>query len=576
MDNREQIEEIKSKLDISIVIAQYVPSLKRSGRNFFGLCPFHKEKSPSFSVNPELGMFKCFGCGEGGDVIKFLEKIEGLDFPNALELAAQKAGVTLKKQFSPQQEKFKEEKARLLEANKLTAQYYNYVLLQHEMGEIGRAYATKRKLKTEQIKDFYLGFAPKSFDNLRNFLRKKGFNDQELVKWGLLVNKNNKIYDKFRSRLMFPIMNHQGEFVGFSGRKITEDEFGPKYLNSPETLVYKKSHLLFGLYQAKDTIRDTGFVILVEGNIDLMSSHGAGVKNIVAPLGTALTEEQLKIVKRYCEKIYFAFDADSAGQKALLKSFTMAENLGLESYVLSIRGFKDVDELIVAGENWQDVINKPIETVAYLIRSRAKQYDMNNTNHKKKYVAEIMPFLLSVKSDVALSDYLHRVAEITDITIETLSIELEKVKKIVKTQTSEDPSEEQFAPEILLPKKLGMEQLIVEFLALILNNKNYYVEEDFVSKVFGNGLAFALYDQIVLGHPHPELAGYESLITNIKMQATQEIDDERVFTRVLNNLGQRIIRAKAHIEIKKLKHEMTGEDSEAMKKVYETAKLLKS
>jgi DNA primase len=575
MDNRNQIEEIKSKLDISTVIQQYVPSLKRSGRNYFGLCPFHKEKTPSFSVNPDLGLFKCFGCGEGGDVIKFIEKIENVDFPNALEMAANRAGVVLKSSGNYNNGKFKEEKDKLLLVNKLSAQLYNYILTTMPSGAKGRKYTEKRKLKKEQIEDFLIGYAPKSYDNLKNFLNKKGFDNHDLVKWGLLVEKNGKIYDKFRDRLMFPIKNHQGEVVGFSGRKLDEDDLGPKYLNSPETLVYKKSHLLYGLFQAKDAIRDKGFVILVEGNVDLLSSHGAGMKNIVAPLGTALTEEQLKLVKRYCEKLYFAFDTDSAGQKALLKSFSMAENVGLESYVIEIKGYKDVDELIMAGGDWKNIVENAKETVAYLIDSVAKKYDLTNTKYKAKYLDEVLTYVKYVKNNFAISDYLKKISQKTDMNEEVLILELEKVKS-TQPQIRYEPMEEKHNVKNNINKKMDLIDLMVEFISLIINNQNQEYEEKFVTKVLGSGPAYKILQFLQKGEVFDEAEKYKDIIENIQMKPQQVIDDNNIFNYLLKNLGNRILSLKARKQIQVLKKDMEDGDIETIKKIQDAAKLLKS
>jgi DNA primase len=373
MSDRTQIEEIKSKLDIVSVISQYVPSLKRAGRNYFGLCPFHKEKTASFSVNPELGLFKCFGCQEAGDVIKFIERIEGLEFPKALELAAKKAGVILKTTSNPRDIEADKMKKELLRANSLTCEFFNYLLLKHESGEPCRDYAQRRKLPKNILEKFKIGYAPSGYENLKHFLIKKGFKENDLVDWGLLVSKNGRVYDKFRKRFMFPIISHQGDVIGFSGRLIDPEDKGPKYLNSPETLVYKKSNTLFGLFQAKESIRKEGFAILVEGNVDILSSHKAGISNIVAPLGTALTNEQVKLLKRYCDTVYFALDTDSAGQKALIKDLGMVDDAGISAFILDIGKYKDVDELITSGGNWEDTVKTPKDAVIYFIESLQKK-----------------------------------------------------------------------------------------------------------------------------------------------------------------------------------------------------------
>lgn len=429
MDNRDQIQEIKDKLDIVTVVQQYVPSLKRSGHNHFGLCPFHKEKTPSFSVNSEMGLFKCFGCGEGGDVIKFIEKVEGLDFPKALELAAQKAGVTLKKSFSKFDKNKQLEKERILEANHLTAEFFHFILFKHELGEVGRKYASKRKLTKKYLKKFLIGYAPKGYDNLKRFLIKKGFSEQELLKWGLLAEKNGKTYDKFRERLMFTIFDHQGDIVGFSGRLVDPEGLGPKYLNSPETIVYKKSKIVYGLYQAKEAIRHANYVVLVEGNIDILTSHQAGVENIVAPLGTALTLEQLGLIKRYTNTVYFALDTDTAGQKALMRALPMIEQQQMQALVLELGKFQDVDALIVNGGDWQEVLANPSEIVPYFMKSLKPKYDFSKGLQKNEYTRAILNIISQVNDKLLQSDYLKKLEAVVAIDMKLLAQEMSKIIK---------------------------------------------------------------------------------------------------------------------------------------------------
>lgn len=466
MNDKSQIEEIKSKLDITSVVSEYVPNLKRSGNNSFGLCPFHKEKTPSFSVNSDLGLFKCFGCGEGGDVIKFLQKIEGLDFPNALELAAKKAGVVLKKRAYTVDSKVQKEKERLLNANHLTAEFYNYVLCKHKLGEAGREYAKSRKIEGSAIEKYLIGFAPKGFENLKNFLLKKGFKEDELVKWGLLVNKKGRVYDKFRNRLMFTIFNHQGDVIGFSGRLIDKNELGPKYLNSPETLVYKKSQVLYGLYQAKESIRKNDFVVIVEGNIDILTASENGIPNIVAPLGTALTLEQLELLKRYTNKIYFALDTDEAGQKALKRSIGLANELKMESYVMVLGEYKDLDELIVNGGDVNKVIKGREEFVIYFMKSLQNKYNLKNTVEKTEYIREILSLLSLIDDALLKSDYLKKLEGIVGINMKILGTELLKLTGTDKKEVKED--------EIIDSTNMATKDLIAKsLLALIYQYKRY-------------------------------------------------------------------------------------------------------
>ncbi len=565
MDNREQIEEIKSKLDIATLVQHYVPSLKRTGRNYFGLCPFHQEKTPSFSVNSEIGVFKCFGCGEGGDVIKFLEKIEGLDFSKALELAAEKAGVKLVRRFRPEDAKKQAEKEKLLEANHLTAEYYHYILSEHSMGIPGRTYAERRKLSKIQIDKFLIGYAPKAYENLKNFLIKKGFNLSDLVRWGLLVEKNGKIYDKFRDRLMFTITDHQGDVVGFSGRLIDPDGLGPKYLNSSETLVYKKSKILFGLFQAKEAIRKEKFVILVEGNVDLLSSHEAGVSNIVAPMGTALTPEQLTLIKRYCEKVYFALDTDNAGQKALQKDLALVGAQNMQAFVLDIGAFKDVDDLIVAGGDWAEVVSKPQEVVPYFMKLLKVKYDLSKSFEKNSYVKQILELIIEVPDRIIQTDYLKKLELTTGIDIRILLQEMQSLssnktlnnfKKIDAVSVSGLPSgsaeiRDNFGGHI---KELDL--LCRYLLALIIEHKSYQAEikasikiEQLPSSIYQN-LFQGIWDSKFAKNLSPS---EQSIFADINLMSVTHFNSWEELVKEMHQVQKRIRREQIREELEALR-----------------------
>jgi len=426
-----QVDEIKSKLDIASIVAEYVPTLKRNGRNHFGLCPFHSEKTPSFSVNSDLGIYKCFGCGESGDVIKFIQEVENYDFPKALELLAKKAGVKLKTTYSPADKKKRKEKERILEANTLATKYYHYLLTKHSKGKLALNYTKQRKLKLPVLKKFQIGYAPEGFNNLMNFMVKKGFSKKELVKMGLLVSKGDKIYDKFRDRLMFPIINHQGDIVGFSGRQVKKSDYGPKYLNSPETIVYTKSHVLYGLFQAKEALRKKNVAIIVEGNVDILSSHQAGVGNIVAPLGTALTIDQIKLVRRYVDEVYFALDTDEAGTKALIRSIDLTESEGLNFKVLNLGKYQDVDELIRSGGNWEDVIDNAQDVIVFLIDKLSKKYDLTSANDKAVFIGEIVSIIAKLKNNIKIDHYTKMLSRKTKVSERIIAGELSNISKNV-------------------------------------------------------------------------------------------------------------------------------------------------
>lgn len=534
-----QIEEIKSKLDIVTVMQSYVPSLKHTGRNWFGLCPFHSEKSPSFSVNPELGIFKCFGCSEGGDVITFIEKMEGLDFKEALRFAAEKAGIELESLDTPGAKAMAKEKDRALLAHKLAADYYNFLLQKHPSGKDGLKYAVeKRQINLVMIEKYKLGFAPKHYHNLEVFLVKKGFSKQELLKFGLLAEREGRVYDKFRGRLMHPIMDIKGRVVAFSGRSIYPDDKGPKYLNSPETLIYHKKELPYGLYQAKDAIRTAKFVILVEGNIDVVSSAKVGIENIICPLGTALTPEQLRILSRYANELYFAFDTDTAGKKALLRALDLTDKAKLQAKAISIGSYKDVDEMVVADANaWKKAVGEAQEIPEYIMETFRADYDLSQAEQKLAYITTCLPFMAVVSNQIKLDHYLHRLSQITGTDYEVLVSELNKIKnnnlsttnnqtrQTLKEEIMEDPS--RIAEDInrpaknKIPKKL---KLIVNF---ILQHRSEITNVEELKLIYQNNLSkleVAIIDSCLKGSIDADITLHSAIKESLAEAATAKIE----------------------------------------------------
>lgn len=428
--SRSQIEEIKEKLDIYEVVSSYIGNFKKSGANYFALCPFHHEKTPSFSVNSDIGIFKCFGCGESGDVITFIQKIEGVDFPEALEIAAKRAGVKLIKKFSRKEEGIYNERLDLLKVNALVAEYYNYILLKHKQGQKGLAYARARKITKKLTDQFKIGYAPRAYTNLIKFLKSKGYKVNDLVRWGFAVSGGGRIYDKFRSRLIFPLINHHGDIVGFSGRTILKDTKAPKYLHSPQTLAFDKSKFLFGLDQAKKEIRTKDFVIFCEGQIDAISSHKTKVRNVVASLGTALTRDQLVLAKRYTKNIYICFDNDIAGELALIRASGLAHAEELNVKAVSIPQGKDADELInTKSEEWEKAVKKAEGVIDHIIRRLNKRLDLSKIDDKEEFASITLPMVASFPNKIEQMHYLHKIAVVLNIDENIIEEELDLVKK---------------------------------------------------------------------------------------------------------------------------------------------------
>lgn len=371
-DNRVQIEEIKNRLDIVDQISKYV-ELKPAGKNYAGLCPFHTEKTPSFMVSPELQRYKCFGCGESGDIFTFIQKIEGIDFPEALEKLAKEAGVKLQKR------KINTHIAKLYEINKLAGRYYYKQLKE---SKVASKYIASRGFNKDSIYKFGIGYAPGGY-KLLDYLQNQGeekFNKKELLDSGLFTLKNGKLRAKFYKRIMFPIRSTSGKVIGFSGRVLSKDQKGPKYMNTPETPIYHKKENVFGQYESRKAIRKKDLVIFCEGQTDVISAHQAGFENIVAPLGTALTLEQLKKLSKLTKNFLFIFDSDEAGQKAMQRALILISKLELQAYAASPDPYKDIDEMLQKDEaKFKNLIKNKIDLFSFLFNKKIE--DLNPTEY---------------------------------------------------------------------------------------------------------------------------------------------------------------------------------------------------
>jgi DNA primase len=371
-DNRVQIEEIKNRLDIVDQISKYV-ELKPAGKNYAGLCPFHTEKTPSFMVSPELQRYKCFGCGENGDIFTFIQKIEGIDFPEALEKLAKEAGVKLQKR------KINTHIAKLYEINKLAGRYYYKQLKE---SKVASKYIASRGFNKDSIYKFGIGYAPGGY-KLLDYLQNQGeekFNKKELLDSGLFTLKNGKLRAKFYKRIMFPIRSTSGKVIGFSGRVLSKDQKGPKYMNTPETPIYHKKENVFGQYESRKAIRKKDLVIFCEGQTDVISAHQAGFENIVAPLGTALTLEQLKKLSKLTKNFLFIFDSDEAGQKAMQRALILISKLELQAYAVSPDPYKDIDEMLQKDEaKFKNLIKNKIDLFSFLFNKKIE--DLNPTEY---------------------------------------------------------------------------------------------------------------------------------------------------------------------------------------------------
>ena len=429
--SEEIINDVRQSNDIVDVISQYV-HLKRSGRNFFGLCPFHNEKSPSFSVSPDKQIFHCFGCGVGGNVITFISKIEGLNFIETVQMLAERANIqlpTLENSGDMQKEILKD---KVYKVNEFTAEFYHQNLYKPQ-AKLAQEYVKKRQLSNETLKSFRIGFSGK-FDELYKELKKQGFGEQEILESGL-VNKNDRgqYIDRYRNRLMFPICDARGRVIAFGGRVL--DDSKPKYINSPENVVYSKGRNLFGLNVAKKG--DTKKILIVEGYMDVISLHQRGITNVVAPLGTALTEQQGWLLRKNSEQIILSFDSDEAGLQAKLRALEILQNMGCDLRVLQMEGAKDPDEYILKYGNarFQALVDKALSVIEFKVKILQKDLNLENTNDKIKFLNEIAKLIAQVDNTIEREVYIEKIAKEYDISKEAIYAE---VNKLTYKETSDE------------------------------------------------------------------------------------------------------------------------------------------
>lgn len=421
------INEIKYRNDIETVISQYV-TLKRRGKNLVGLCPFHGEKTPSFTVYPETSSFYCFGCGVGGDVFTFTGLIENLDYIESIKHLAEKSGVTLPD--SGYDDSMLRLKNRIYDINKETGRFFHACLLTDE-GKWARDYLLGRGLSMSTVKHFGLGAAPDSWDALINHLKAKGYTIEEMLAANVIGKSNRgSFYDRFRRRVMFPIINIRGNVVGFSGRAMPgEDKQGGKYVNTSDTPVYKKSSNLFGMNFAKNHCAER--IILVEGNMDVITLHQAGFKNAVAPLGTAFTEEQANLLARYTKEVILTMDADEAGRKAIRRATEILEKTGLKTRVISIPDGKDPDEFIKKNgpDRFRALIDGAVSDVEYKLLMAAKDIDLDADDGKLKYLSAAAE-IIAEQSDIMTRDiYIGRLSDKYGVSRTALETKVKELRK---------------------------------------------------------------------------------------------------------------------------------------------------
>ena len=443
------VAEIRDRLDIVDLIQTYVPSLKKAGNSFKGLCPFHNEKSPSFIVFPNTQSYHCFGCGQSGDIFNFYMSMENVDFRDALKELGQRAGVEVTTS-APKPPEEEEKRKKLIEINDLAAMWFNHILVNASQGQAGRELIADRHVSDESVQKWKLGFAPDSWDALLNFLASRDIPATLAAEAGLASQRDNGgYYDRFRNRLMFPIRDRDGNTVGFGGRALGDAQ--PKYLNTAQTEIFDKSHLLYGLDLARDAIHDTGQVVIVEGYMDAIATHEAGYANVVASMGTALTESQVDLLKRGNPEIVLALDADAAGQMATLRGLqTMTNSLDAEMVptisadrilsfdrklktdirIVQIEGGKDPDDIVRSEpERWPRIVSQAVPFMDFVIETATRGVDISDPAAKSEAVATVLPLLRQLPDAIRENHYTRLLARKLDLSEEAIAAEKRKIRQ---------------------------------------------------------------------------------------------------------------------------------------------------
>ncbi len=508
-------EEIRSANDIVDVVSQYV-TLKRSGRNFFGLCPFHKEKSPSFSVSPDRQYFHCFGCHKGGDVFTFISEIERISFKEALEFLAERARIELPVSQNSEFNKNQYLKDKMYKINAETAIFYHERLYK-PLAKIAQEYVKQRKLDNKTLKAFKIGYSGE-YNELYKNLKAKGFKDEEILATGL-VNKNNngEYIDRFRKRLMFPIMDVSGRVVAFGGRKLENNEKLAKYINSNENLIYSKKKHLFAMNLAKQSTSKK--IILVEGYMDAISLYQRGFDNVVASLGTALTEEQGRLLRKYCEQVILSYDSDGAGQEAIMRGLSILENQGCDARVLQMDGAKDPDEYVIkyGSGRFKLLIDNAISLVEFKIKMIKNKYNIENSSDKIRFLKEITKILSEVENKIEREIYIEKISENYNISKEAIYAEVNK--EVYDVKSSEKillrPIAKKEKQTEINPITIKRENMVIYLLI------NYFKES------------------------------YEPIVTNISPDDFKLEQNKFIFEKILNSTAEeseKIVQSLANIE----------------------------
>lgn len=558
--SEEILDEIRNRLDIVELISEYV-SLKPSGKGYKGLCPFHQEKTPSFMVDSGRQIFHCFGCGEGGNIFTFIMKMEKVKFPEAVKILADKAGIALPT-FENQNIKIAPDRELIFRLNEIAADYYHRNLFSAQ-GKSARQYLWKRNFSEEIIKKFQLGYALPGYEHLMSILLAKKIPLSDLFKAGLVAksSKSGKTMDYFRNRIIFPIFNLQGNIIAFGGRVL--DDKLPKYINSPETAVYSKAKHLYGLFQAKKSIRQKNQVIIVEGYTDVLMAHQYGFEDVVASLGTALTSQQIDLVKRYADEVLVAFDSDTAGKIATLRSLNMIKKAVRKVRIISLPLNSDpADVLLKEGKNYfSNLLDKALPLIDYKLKVLTEQYNASTSAGKISIIRELFPDLSSVTSEVELQTEVKKIAEKLDLAEESILNDLNRYKKgnrVLLTSILTDTSSESThinAEKILigsmLQKRDNIEKIFSELQVEDFSIQEHREIVSIIMDLFKGGEKVSL-QKVMDELEDPKMM---SLLSKIIMQDLVSLD-----TMVINRSIKAIKKYKLQQELAKIKNKIREEE----------------
>lgn len=574
--------ELKYKNSIEDVASSYV-SLKRRGKNLVGLCPFHSEKTPSFTIYPENGSFYCFGCGVGGDVITFIRQIENLDYIESVRFLAARAGMPMPGQtFDSSTQKLK---SKILEINRLAARFY-YNFLMSEQGKPALSYLLNRGLTIKIIKRFGLGAAPNAWDQLIKHLKSHGFTEEELTAADVAIKgRNNSVYDKFRNRIIFPIINLRGNVIAFGARSMPGDDRGPKYINTSDTLVFKKSHNMFALNFAKNTGSES--MILAEGYMDVIALHQAGFTNAVAALGTSFTEDQARLLSRYTKQVFLTLDSDTAGRRATNRAIEILQSVGLQAKVLRIPNAKDPDEFIKkhGASRFEALLNGAVSDIEYKLFLATEGVDLTTESGKLEYLKRAVDVLSDLANPIARDLYAGKVASKFEISKSTILDTIEKrykaKQKVQNKKQIRKIISPQFNPNEINPeKRLHMRAVKAEeaLISILMIFPEYYEwikeniqPEQFVSDlnkqifttvmdIYKSGQAFDL--TLVGDRFTPQEMGYLAALQN-------RIIDSSNVKRELQDCVKVILEEKEKLKSFNAETMSTEEWAETMKKIAE-------